>query len=74
MKRGVALLVVGLCLGYSIAVYTASDQPADRVLMKGHGRAITGVRPGEGEPFRLLMSDTPERGFMVIPPGRTSGK
>src|SRR5687768_14346069 len=71
MRRGLWSVVAGLCVGYSMAAFTVGAQPADRVLMKGHGRAITGLRHTQVEPFRLLMSDTPERGFVVVPPGRT---
>lgn len=75
----ILLLGVGLALGLSLdrtlyiesarAQDTVNDNPANRLLIQGHGRAISSLRP-PGEQFTLIPSNAPQTSFKTVPAGK----
>lgn len=62
-------LIVGLLGGYTPTARTAPTQDEHQILVDGHGRAISSLRP-PGEPFRLSLARTPQRSFREVPQGK----
>jgi hypothetical protein len=62
-------LSVGLLLGYSPTARTTAIRDTQQVLVDGHGRAISSLRP-PGEPFILHVTRSPEQSFRVVPSGK----
>jgi hypothetical protein len=83
MFRKVSLIIlalgVGLGLGFTLSHTSslrrayAQESPgaaqSNRILVQGHGRAISSVKP-PGEQFDLIASNSPRSSFKVVPPGK----
>ena len=69
----VLALVVGAAAGFALNHITNSQSAyargADRLLVRGHGRAISSLKP-PGEQFTLSASNAPQRSFNVVPAGK----
>ena len=67
-------LVLGVALGYASshtsALRIAYAQEAGQILVKGHGRAISSLKPPDSEHFTLTASNAPRASFKVVPPGK----
>lgn len=67
-------LMVGAMCGYALsrapALRTVHAQEAAQVLVKGHGRAISSVKPHASEHFTLTASNVPRGSFKVVPAGK----
>ena len=67
-------LMLGVALGYALshtsALRIAYAQEAGQVLVKGHGRAISSLKPPDSEHFTLIASNAPRASFKVVPPGK----
>ena len=67
-------LMAGVVFGYALsrspATRTADAQEAGQILVKGHGRAISSVKPHASEHFTLIASNAPSGSFKVVPAGK----
>ncbi len=67
-------LVVGMAVGFTVnrlpPLQSASAQEASQILVKGHGRAISSLKPPDSEQFTLYPSDAPRGSFKVVPAGK----
>ena len=68
LTLGIGILF-GFTAQYIPASQSASAQEPVRLLVNGHGRAISSSGP-PGEQFTLITSDAPQRGFKAIPAGK----
>jgi hypothetical protein len=72
-------LVIGPALGLTLsrvpsaesahAQNAAGAEQPDRILVRGHGRAVSSLRP-PGEEFIFTASNAPLSSFKVVPPGK----
>ena len=62
-------LIAGLLAGYTLTARTAPAQDGYQMLVDGHGRANSSLRP-PGEPFLLSLATTPGRSFREVPRGK----
>jgi hypothetical protein len=66
-------LVVGAAVGFALNHITNSQsvyaQQSERLLVQGHGRAISSLKP-PGEQLTLIASNAPQRSFKVVPAGK----
>ena len=83
MFRKSCLLLLALAVGFGVglgvnrnlhlpstyAQETLSTEPSNRVLVQGHGRAVSALAP-PGEQFTLIPSNAPRTSFKVVPPGK----
>lgn len=64
-------LMAGVVFGYALnrtpTLRTAYAQEAGQILVKGHGRAISSVKPPASERFTLIASNVPRSSFKVVP-------
>jgi hypothetical protein len=69
----VLALAVGALAGFALNQITSSQtvraQESERLLVRGHGRAISSLKP-PGEHFTFTASNAPQRTFKVIPAGK----
>jgi len=69
----VLALVVGAAIGFPLNRITNSPsvyaQESERLLVQGHGRAISSLQP-PGEQFTLSASNAPQRSFKIVPAGK----
>ena len=67
-------LIVGVAVGYALnqasATRIACAQEAGQIPVKGHGRAISSLKPPASEHFTLIASNAPRASFKVVPPGK----
>lgn len=68
LTLGIGMLV-GFALSHIPSSPSASAQEAGQLLVQGHGRAISSLRP-PGEQFTLIASNAPRRAFKVVPAGK----
>ena len=67
--------MLGLLLGRTPSLQSVSAQDAagaeqsNRILVQGHGRAISSLKP-PGEQFTLIASNAPQSSFKVVPAGK----
>ena len=83
MFRKPWLIILSLCVGLGIGLMlnrnsslqsvhaqdTVNSVQPERVLVQGHGRAVSSLRP-PGEQFTLSASNAPRSSFKAIPPGK----
>ena len=62
-------LIVGFALNHIPASQSAHAQESGKLLVQGHGRAISSLKP-PGEQFTLIASNTPGRPFKLVPAGK----
>ena len=66
-------LAAGAVVGFALNQITSSQsvqaQESERLLVQGHGRAISSLKP-PGEQFTLTASNAPRHPFKVIPAGK----
>lgn len=62
-------MLVGFALNHLPFFQTAYAQEPGQLLVQGHGRAISSLRP-PGEQFTLIASNAPQRSFKVVPAGK----
>jgi len=62
-------ILVGIVLDHTSSSQSAHAQEPGQLLVRGHGRAISSLRP-PGEQFTLDASDGPQRSFKVVPAGK----
>lgn len=62
-------LLFGLALNYVPSSQSAFAQEPGQLLVRGHGRAISSLKP-PGEQFTLINSNAPQRSFKVVPAGK----
>jgi len=62
-------ILVGIVLDHTSSSQSAHAQEPGQLLVRGHGRAISSLRP-PGEQFTLDASDVPQRSFKVVPAGK----
>lgn len=68
-------LGLGFTLGHTSSLRSAHAQGTlgaaqmNSILVQGHGRAISSVKP-PGEQFDLIASNAPRSSFKVVPPGK----
>jgi len=68
-------LGIGLTFNHNSSLQSAHAQDtvnaelSNRILVQGHGRAISSLRP-PGEQFTLIASNAPRSSFKVVPPGK----
>lgn len=70
----VLALIVRVAFGYAMsrtpALRAAYAQEAGQIPVKGHGRAISSLKPHAAEHFTLIASNAPRASFKVVPPGK----
>ena len=62
-------LVAGFTLSQLLPVRQAFAQEPGKILVQGHGRAISSLKP-PGEQFTLIAENDPRRSFKVVPAGK----
>lgn len=62
-------LVAGFALNHLLAARPAMANESDKILVRGHGRAISSLKP-PGEQFSLIVESDPQRSFQVVPEGK----
>ena len=62
-------LVAGFVLNQVLGARPAFAQESAKVLVQGHGRAITSLKP-PGEQFTLTAENAPRRPFKTVPAGK----
>lgn len=62
-------ILAGLALNQVAFSQSAPAQDSGKLLVQGHGRAISSLQP-PGEHFTLQASNTPQRPFKVVPSGK----
>ena len=69
----VLTLAIGMLVGFTfnqvLSSQTASAQASQQILVQGHGRAISSLRP-PGEQFTFTAWNDPQRSFKVLPVGK----
>ena len=80
-KTWLMILSLGVGLGLGLTLHrsnalesahaqdTAQAEQAAKILVQGHGRAISSLAP-PGEQFTLSAATTPQASFKVVPPGQ----
>ena len=69
----VLALTIGLTAGFTLSrtrALSATAQGEGRVLVQGHGRAVSSVKPPVSERFSLTDPNNPRRSFDVVPAGK----
>lgn len=61
--------VVGFASSHVTGTQTVQAQESGRLLVQGHGRAISSLQP-PGEQFTFRASNAPQRIFKVVPAGK----
>lgn len=81
MRSWLIILALGVGLGMGLMLNSNSSFQAaraqdsvnaakpDGILVRGHGRAISSLRP-PGEQFTFIASNAPRSSFKVVPPGK----
>jgi hypothetical protein len=62
-------VIVGVALNHIPTSQSAYAQESGHILVQGHGRAISSLRP-PGEQFTLSASNTSESSFKLVPAGK----
>jgi len=62
-------LIVGFALNHFLSVRPVLAQEPGRILVQGHGRAISSVKP-PGEQFTFIAENAPRDSFRVVPAGK----
>lgn len=62
-------LVAGFALHHALAPRPVLAQESGRMLVRGHGRAVSSQKP-PGEQFTLIAENDPRRSFKVVPAGK----
>lgn len=62
-------LSAGFALSHFIEVRPASAQEPGKILARGHGRAVSSLKP-PGELFTLTAENEPRSSFKVVPAGK----
>ena len=63
-------LGVGIGVGFTVSrssLRSASAQEPTRILVRGHGRAISSLKPRDSERFPLYAADASRSSFTVVP-------
>ncbi len=80
-KSWLMILLLGIGLGFGLllnrtssiqsvrAQDTANAEQTNKLLIQGHGRAISSLRP-PGEQFTLISSNAPRTSFKIVPSGK----
>jgi hypothetical protein len=68
LTLGIGILL-GIALGHTSFSQNAHAQEAGQRLVRGHGRAISSLRP-PGEQFTFDASNAPQPSFKVVPAGK----
>ena len=67
-------LGIGIMIGFALSriptLRTAHAQETGQLLIQGHGRAISSVKPPASEQFTLIASNAPRGTFKVVPAGK----
>jgi hypothetical protein len=66
-------LGIGMGVGFTVSRSTlrsASAQELTQILVRGHGRAISSLKPHDSEKFPLYAADASRSSFTVVPAGK----
>ena len=73
VMMSILTLGIGMAVGFTVSrstLLSASAQERTQILVKGNGRAISSLKPHDGEKFTLYSADTPRSSFTVVPSGK----
>ena len=78
VMMSILTLGIGMAVGFTVSRSTSGSASAQattaqertQILVRGNGRAISSVRPQDGEKFTLISADDSRNAFTVVPPGK----